>query len=345
VGGVLGRPIDLLVEDSANDVGTGVQKARKLIDRDQVSFLIGDPNSAIALALAQVSNEKHVLHIVAGGHTDGITGEQCHWNVFRVCNTTKMEANSVAGSLVKDAGRKWYFITPDYAFGHTLQAGLEAALERLGGTVVGGDLVPVGTTDFSAYLIKAQAAQPDVLIVLVAGQDAVNCLKQAVQFGLDKQLHIAGAHQELENLLALPPEARIGTWVFEWYWLQPDVPEVPAFVDAIKKQTGRVPTARTWFGYAAAWSYALIANQEKTLDAVKLARALGGFALPPEVALQPAKPVYRSGDHQLMTSLYVGHAQAQGKEPEDLFEVTQVVPGTQVAAPVGETGCKMTWPS
>ena len=73
-GGILGRPVELLVEDSANDVGTGVQKARKLIDRDQVTFLIGDVNSAIAQALAQVSNEKKVLHIVSGGHTDTITG-------------------------------------------------------------------------------------------------------------------------------------------------------------------------------------------------------------------------------------------------------------------------------
>ena len=87
-GGVLGRPLELLVEDSANDVGTGVQKARKLIDRDQVSFLIGDVNSGVAQAIAQVSNEKKILHIVSGGHTDSITGADCKWNVYRVCNTT-----------------------------------------------------------------------------------------------------------------------------------------------------------------------------------------------------------------------------------------------------------------
>src|SRR6202521_88956 len=89
-GGILGRPIELLVEDSANDVGTGVQKARKLIERDQVSFIIGDVNSGVAQAIAQVSNEKRVLHIVSGGHTDTITGSDCKWNVYRVCNTTRM---------------------------------------------------------------------------------------------------------------------------------------------------------------------------------------------------------------------------------------------------------------
>src|SRR6185312_14131242 len=109
-GGILGRPIELLIEDSANDVGTGVQKARKLIERDQVSFLIGDVNSGIAQAIAQVSNEKRVLHIVSGGHTDTITGSDCKWNVFRVCNTTSMEANAVANLLFTKYGKKWHFI-------------------------------------------------------------------------------------------------------------------------------------------------------------------------------------------------------------------------------------------
>src|SRR5450432_4398251 len=106
-GGILGRPVELLVEDSANDVGTGVQKTRKLIERDQVSFIVGDVNSGIAIAMAQVTSEKKVLHIVSGGHTDGITGKDCKWNVFRVCNTTRMEANAVTELLYNKYGKKW----------------------------------------------------------------------------------------------------------------------------------------------------------------------------------------------------------------------------------------------
>ena len=165
-GGILGRQIELLVEDSANDVGTGVQKARKLIERDQVSFLIGDVNSGVAQAIAQVSSEKKILHVVSGGHTDTITGKDCKWNVYRVCNTTSMEANSISDLLFEQYGKKWHFITPDYAFGHTLQEAALANLQRLGGTMTGNELTPLGTTDFSAYLIKAPAANPDVLLVL-----------------------------------------------------------------------------------------------------------------------------------------------------------------------------------
>jgi branched-chain amino acid transport system substrate-binding protein len=345
-GGILGRPAKLLVEDSTSgDAGTAVQKARKLIERDKVNFLLGNINSALALAMAQVAYEKGVLHVVPGGHTDAITGATCHWNVFRVCNTTQMEANAVAGTLIKDFGKKWYYITPDYAFGHTLQAGMEKAATALGGTKVGGDLTPLGTTDFSSYLIKAQAAKPDVIIFLVQGDDMLNALKQAVQFGLDKRIHLAGAQQEMEPLEGLSPEARIGTWVFEWYWNQPGVPHVAEFVAAIKKKSGRVPTARTWMGFVSTWTCALAANQAKSLDAVKMAKALQGFKLPPEIALMPNGAFYRAGQNQLIGDLYVGNAQAKGTAPDDLFKVTQVVKGTDVAGTVEESGCKMTWPA
>ncbi|HYA06014.1 MAG TPA: ABC transporter substrate-binding protein [Xanthobacteraceae bacterium] len=348
-GGILGRKAELLVEDSTSgDAGTAVEKARKLIDRDQVNFLVGNINSALAAAMANVSYEKGVFHVVPGGHTDPVTGTNCHWNVFRVCNTTQMEANAVAGTLIKTAGKKWYYITPDYAFGHTLQAGLEKAAGALGGSKLGGDLTPLGTTDFSSYLIKAQAANPDVIIFLVAGNDAVNALKQAVQFGLDKKFHLAGAQQELEVLLGLPPEARIGTWVFEWYWKQPNVPHVDDFVAEIRKRSGgHVPTARTWFGYASMWTCAIAAQQAKAIDAVKMAKAMQGFKLPPDVSLMPDGAFYRAGQNQLIPNLYVGNAQQApaGGDPEDLFNVTQVAKGADAAGTLEETGCKMTWPA
>ena len=347
-GGILGRQVELLVEDSTSaNTGTAVQKAHKLIDRDKVDFFLGNVNSAMAIALGEVTNQSGVLHVVTGGHTDSVTGTDCHWNVFRVCNTTRMETNSVSKRLLSQYGKKWYFLTPDYAFGHTLQQGFEAALKANGGTELGASLTPLGTTDYSSYLIQAQSTNPDVIIFLQAGQDAVNALKQAVQFGLNKRFHLAGAQQELEVLDGLPPEARVGTWVFEWYWNQPKVPHVQEFVAAIRKRNGgKVPTARHWFGYVSTWTCALAANHTKSLDARKMANFLQGFKLPPEVALMPNQPFYRQGDNQLMPTLYVGHAAEQGKsDPEDLFVVDDEVKGIDVAPPVPETGCKMKWPA
>src|SRR5579863_4117529 len=305
-GGILGRKVELLVEDSTSgDTATAVQKATKLVDRDKVDFLIGNINSALAQAMANYAYEKKVFQIVPGGHIDSVTGTQCHWNVFRVCNTTRMETNSVSQLLLKSYGKKWYFITTDYAFGHGLQAGFEASLKEAKGTELGNDFTPLGTTDFSANLIKAQSAKPDAIILLLAGDDMINCLKQAVQFGLNKKFHIAGAQQELEVNLGLPPDALFGDWVFEWYWKQPGVPHVAQFVADIRKRTGgKVPTARTWFGYAAAWSCKLAADKAKSLEPLKMAKAMQGLILPPEVALMPNDPYYRIGDNQLMPTLF-----------------------------------------
>jgi branched-chain amino acid transport system substrate-binding protein len=348
-GGIMGRQVELIVEDSTSgDTATAVQKALKLIDRDKVDFLLGNINSALAQAMANTSFQKGVFHIVPGGHTDSVTGTQCHWNVFRVCNTTRMETNSVSKLLLDKYGKKWYFITTDYAFGHALQQGFEASLKVANGTEVGADFTPLGTTDFSANLIKAQSTKPDAIILLLAGDDMINCLKQAVQFGLNKKFHIAGAQQELEVNEGLPPDALFGDWVFEWYWKQPGVPHVEEFVAAIRKKTGgKVPTARTWFGFAATWSCKLAADKAKSLEAVKLARAMQGMVLPPEVALMPNNPYYRIGDNQLMPTLYVGHSQPapKGGDPEDLFDVTQLVKGDQAALPVDQTGCKIVWPT
>jgi branched-chain amino acid transport system substrate-binding protein len=161
------------------------------------------------------------------------------------------------------------------------------ATAPLGGMKVGGDLTAVGTVDYSSYLIKAQAAKPDVIMFLLGGDDMLNALKQAVQFGLDKKVPLAGAQQELEPLEGLPPDARIGTWVTEWYWNQPGVPHVAEFVEATKKRSGRVPTARTWFGYVSVWTGALAAAKANSLKALDMAKALQDYHLPPEIALGP----------------------------------------------------------
>ena len=108
-------------------------KTRELIERDQVDFITGNVNSAVALAMTQVTAEKRKLHIVTGGHIDEITGGRCSWNVFRICKTTTMEANAIADTLIEKFGKRWYFLTPDYVYGHALQAAFERKLHQHGG--------------------------------------------------------------------------------------------------------------------------------------------------------------------------------------------------------------------
>jgi branched-chain amino acid transport system substrate-binding protein len=343
-GGILGRPLQLLVEDSANDVGTGVQKTRKLIDRDNVNVIFGDVNSGIAYAMSQVTNEKKVLHIVPGGHTDPLTGSNCKWNVFRVCNTTSMDANAVTPELVKRFGKKWFFITPDYAYGHTLQDAFIRALTKLGGTY-DGDYLPINNTDFSATLIKAKGYKPDVLLNNMGGLTQINCMKQFTQFGMQKEMALGGALFELESIKSVPADAQTGWWDMEWWWNQPNVPEVVKFVADYRAGTNKTPSARDWFGYASVHTVRLAAEKAKSLDGPKMAAALEDMELPPEIALQPGPVRFRKGDHELMPNIFVGEVHPPKAGPEDVFTVAALVPGEQAAGSVADTGCKMEQPA
>ena len=343
-GGVLGRKVELVVEDSSSgDAGTAVQKARKLIDSDKVDFLLGNVNSALSLAMAQVSNEKRILHVVPGAHTDAITGSSCHWNVFRVCNQTQTLAYAVAGAIIKNYGKNWYYITPDYAYGHTLEAGMVKAAAALGGSRVGGDLAPLGTLDFSSYLIKAQAAGPDVIIFLTQGDDMVNALKQAVQFGLEKKLHLAGAEQSLEALEGLPPEARIGTWVMEWYWSQPNVPHVGVRrrnQEALGPYADRPHLARfrCRLDMRPSRKQGPIARCDADGHGFAGVRVAAGSRLDAECALLPSRPKSAHPD-----PLYWRRA-GKRRGTRCYFKVTSIVNGVDVAGKVEDSGCRMKWP-
>jgi branched-chain amino acid transport system substrate-binding protein len=340
-GGILGREARLLVEDSINEVTVGVAKTRLLIDRDKVHFILGDLNSAIALAMTRLTAEKHKLHIVTGAHIDEITGQRCSWNVFRICKTTTMEANAIADTLVEKFGNRWYFLTPDYAYGYALQAAFERKLREHGGAWSSA-LLPVGTTDYSRSLVDAEAYQPDVLIDIMGGADQTNSLEQIVRFGLNQDINIGGALFELESILAVPEAARIGWWTMEWWWKQPDNPDVAAFDKTIRHHTGRPASARNWFGYAAVHVLAGIANQEKSLDPVVLARAFQGYRLPRQVALYSGDVFFRATDHQLMSPILVGEVHPSRGDRFDVFTARATVAAQQAAD--SSAACKLTFP-
>ena len=217
-GGVLSRQVKLVIEDNANNPGTAVEKARKLIQVDKVNAMIGTVNSANSQATSNVCLEATIPFIDTGGHTDSVTGTQCHWTSFRTCHSTWMETHATGFSIANKLGKKWYYLAPDYAFGHSLLDGYKDVEKKLGVTSVGEDLAPLGTTDFSAYLTKVMNAKPDVLILMQAGQDQINALKQADSMGLLKRIPVAGPQGELEYFWSLPKEARVGYWGIEWYY-------------------------------------------------------------------------------------------------------------------------------
>ncbi|MDD4887603.1 MAG: ABC transporter substrate-binding protein [Thiomonas sp.] len=338
-GGVMGRPLQIFVEDSAGNPGTAVDKASRLLSQNKVDFLMGTVNSAASLAVSQFANRHNKLFVCTGGHVDSLTGKECKTTTFRTCSTTWMLTAGDFETLYKKFGKKWYFLTTDYAFGQSEQADYTTQLKKAGGAVVGGALVPVGATDFSSYLIDVKSKSPDVLCLLLAGNDQVNCMKQIAQFGINKDIAVGGALFELEQAQALPEAARYGWWTMEWYWNQPNNPHV---VDFVKRYTaahkGEYPTARVWFGFATTHAIRLAVEKAKSLETAKVVKAMEGLVLPPEIALQPGNVFYRPQDHQLMLGMFPGHVNQTGKYP-NLFEVSAIVPGEKIALPPSETGC------
>jgi branched-chain amino acid transport system substrate-binding protein len=347
-GGMLGRQVQILPEDNAANVGQATVKVNKLVDQDKVDFVAGSVSSAVALAESHAANLKGKLYMAVGGHVDTVTGKDCHWNTFKICSDTWMLAQALCKTLLSKYGKRWYFSTPDYAWGHFLFAGFKEILTKAGGTVLGNELMPLGSTDFSSVLIKIKQAKPDVIIVFQGGNDFVNIMKQASQFGMTKQFPFGYGLVELEPLAALPQEARLGWGVMEWWWDQPKTPHVKEFVAKYRKAYGSssqsTPSARSWFGYVAVHSIAMGVAKAKSLDSAKVAHALEGMELPPEVALQPYAPMYRAGDHQLLISEFVGQVNQKGSYP-NLFEVEQILPGAKLARTPEEKDCKISYPA
>jgi branched-chain amino acid transport system substrate-binding protein len=342
-GGILGREAVLVPEDSAADVGTATVKFHQVVDQDRVDFVSGSVSSAVSLALTHAANLKGILYMDTGGHVDSVTGAHCHWTTFKVCSDTWMLANALSKTLLK-FGKRWYISTPDYAWGHFLEAGFAKILKENGGTLLGNALMPLGSTDFSSVLIRVQQAKPDVFIVLQGGDDFVNLMKQAVQFGMTKNMVFGYGLVELEPVAALPAVARTGWGVMEWWWDQPKVPQVKTFVDAYRKLYTKTPSARSWFGYVAMHTIALGAAKAKSLESMKVSRAIAGMELPPEVTLGPYPVQWRAGDHQLLITEFVGELSSTGKYP-NLFDVKETIPGDKLAESPEAKGCKMAYPA
>jgi branched-chain amino acid transport system substrate-binding protein len=344
-GGVLGRPVQVIVEDDAGSAATGLDKASRLLDEEKVDFFIGTTSSAVSLAISKFAVNANRVFMCSGGHVDKLTGPGCNWATFRVCSTTWILTQGDSKTLVDKFGKNWYFLTTDYAFGHSEQTDYTKQVTGMGGNIVGQALVPVNTSDFSSYLIQVKAANPDVLCLLLAGDDQINAMKQITQFGINKTVHVGGALFELEQIAALPKAARYGVWTFEWYWDQPGVPHVKDFVTRYAAaNNGKYPSQRSWFGYVSVHALALATEKAGTTDAVKVAKALEGLQLPPEIALQPTLPAFRAEDHQLMLGMFPGEVKQTGTYP-DLMNIYAYVPGASIALPPSATGCTLAYPS
>ena len=254
--GVAARGIDVevVVGDHQNKADLGSSIARQWYDRDGVDMVTEGGSSAVALAVAGVSRDKNKAYLATGPATSDLTGPACNANTIHWVYDTYMLAKSTGGAMVKAGGDSWFFITADYAFGHALARDTAAFVEQAGGKVLGGVRTPFpGTSDFSSFLLQAQASGAKVIGLANAGTDATNCIKQAREFGIKATL--GGLLVVISDIHSLGLEVCQGLALTEaFYW---DLnPRTRAFSERLKvRMPARRPTMQQAGPYSATMHY------------------------------------------------------------------------------------------
>lgn len=328
-GGVLGRKIELIAEDSVNPQ-TAVTKAQKLVERDKVVCLIGEISSASGLAIGDQAQRYKIPFFNTGCNSDALRGANCRRYMFHIegCNTmyTKTIGTwQLQKNLIKDA--RWYFLTADYAFGHDLYRVSSRFLEQNGGVLVNNDYVPTNTMDYSAYILKIRRAKPDFVYLNLAGVDQTTFLKQYREYGLPYKL--AGGVMDTLPFWAAGLDNLSGHWQSLWYH-EIDVPAAREFANRFIIRFGYPPENQAWGDYVGTRIVLQTIAETKSTNAQKIVAHLekgAEFDL-----LKARKGTFRSWDHQLLQEMYVVKVKnkANSKNRWDIFDVIEAVPGAKL---------------
>jgi branched-chain amino acid transport system substrate-binding protein len=325
-GGVLGRQVELITEDSVNP-GVATEKAQKLIEGDRAACLIGEISSGSALAIADVANRLQTVYFNTGANSDALRGANCNRFMFHVegCNTMYTKTIGLwqqRQGLID--GAKWYFLTADYAFGHDLYRVSSKFLEENGGINLGNDMVPTNTLDYSSYILKIRQADPDFVYLNLAGVDQTTFLKQFREYGLPYQL--AGGVMDTVPFWAAGLESLSGHWQSLWYHaLQNEGSK--AFTDNFTQKYGKPPDNQAWGEYVGI--NILLKSMAETggTDSAAIIEYLEGG---PEFDILKGRPgKFRDWDHQLLQEMYVVRVKepAESKDQWDIFEILEPQPG------------------
>ncbi|MFN7192262.1 MAG: ABC transporter substrate-binding protein, partial [Rhodospirillales bacterium] len=215
-----GMRVEIVSADHQNRADVGSNIARQWFDRDGVDVIVDVPNSGVALAVNGVAREKNKAFLVSGAATSALTGEQCSPNTVHWTYDTWALANGTGKAIVQQGGDTWFFLTADYAFGHQLEADTSAVVNKLGGRVVGSVRHPLNGSDFSSFLLQAQASRAKIIGVANAGGDTINTIKQAGEFGIVRRgQSLAGLLIFISDVHGLGLEAAQGlVFTNAFYW-------------------------------------------------------------------------------------------------------------------------------
>src|SRR5437667_1649642 len=336
-GKVKGRPVEVIYADHQNKPDVGVAIARNWYDNEKVDAIFDVPTSSVALPISALTREKNKININSGGGSSDITGIACSPNTVHWTYDTYALSNVAGRAMVKRGEDTWFFITADYAFGAALQRDAAAVVKETGGTVVGEVRHPLNSSDFSSFLLQAQASKAKVVALANAGGDTTNALKQASEFGIVKggQKMIA-LLQEITDSHSLGVKATQGLIVTDaFYWDMND--ETRAFSKRFNDKVGHMPTMIQAGLYSATMHYLKAIDAVGTDDSTKV------------MAQMKATPIHdffaKDGkireDGRMVHDMYLFEVNKpeESKGEWDLYKLLATVPGDQAFRPIEQGGC------
>ncbi len=339
-GKLLGKPIELVSADHQNKPNIGAGIARKWYQADGVDAIVDVPTSSVALAVEGVSKDSKKLVLFTGAGSSDITGKNCSPYAAHWVYDTYALAHGTGGAIVKEGGKTWFFLTADYAFGHALERDTAAVVQASGGKVVGQALVPLSTADFSNYLLAAQSSGAQIVGLANAGQDTVNAIKQASEFGLTQ-----GGKQKLAGLLVFItdvhslglPVAKGLQLTSAFYWNQDDATRAwsKRFFAAIH----HMPTMSQAGVWSALHHYFQAVQALGTKDPDKVMAKMRETPINDFMTHDGKLRI----DGRVLRDLYLFQVKtpAESKEPWDDYTQLRVIPPDQAFRPLNEGGCPL----
>lgn len=324
-GGVMGRQIEVMSEDSVNPA-TAATKAQRMLEQDGATVLMGEISSASAITIMQVAARNKKLFMQIGARSDTLRGKNCNKYTFHVDIPNTVMVNAVGKALLRDnlvKGKKFVTLTADYVFGHDLLRAAKAFFAANDGNLIGDELVATDVTDFSPYLLKLRQAKPDVVCCNLAGNQVTNLIKQYAEFGLPYP--IVGFNLNTADAWAAGEGNLSGTWPTVWHH-DLDTPASKAFVAAFTKKHGKPPENHAWIEYISLKMMAQAMNETKSTDTEKL---IAYFEKETQFdILKGRKGYFRAWDHQLVQEAYPFTVKEKGKAKDkwDFLALGAAVP-------------------
>lgn len=335
-GAINGKKIEFIVADHQNKADIAASKAREWIDTQGLDLLIGGTNSGANLAMAKIAAEKKKIFISIGAASSRLTNEECTPYTVHYAYDTVALARGTGSAIIKQGGKSWFFLTADYAFGASLEKDTADVVKANGGKVLGSVKHPLSASDFSSFLLQAQASNAQILGLANAGGDTINAIKAANEFGVTKKMRLAGLLMFINDVHALGLGLTQGMYLTDgWYWDLNNATRIWSrrYFDKMKKQPSMLQAA----DYSATAHYLKAVkaidsdDSDKVMAQMRKARVDDFFAKNGEI-----RP-----DGRMVHDMYLMEVKkpSESKYPWDYYKVVQTIPGAEAFMTKAESKC------